>query len=508
MTGKKHKRAKMCLLNATSDAANDSNHATTSQLPTATPKIAGLPNIGNSCYMGSVLQVFLYLNFSEKLDMRLKEALESPSISEEKLITTAPFTYQFCNLSRAAFRSRKKCVKDIRQTMEDMEKFYGEEQEDAHEFLLFVLDCFQKEMEKLQKLVYPDKPIDDVIEEDFLFKVEKTFVCSQCDYENVVNEKETHLILQLANSSAEEPSIIGLLNDALEGTTDQFLCPMCSVKLSIKKCQMVRLPRYFILVAMRYFFDTETASSSKITSPIIVDQTFNVLPWKCQASSGDNSFDQMAVVFSPGSGIEDLRICDASDQMSDPSDCCASISSLETVALIPEDSLNQRKEMTHYKMRAIVNHKGGSTSRGHYTTLLKTQSNGWMRCNDSVIRKVKESSAFDECKQSGYIFFYERADTHASHSDSSRTSSMSDVPKINSPVSNNNPSSRTETPTKQSLTDVENVSVHTPLCRTRDSNNSHNTEESDEEEEVEMSTLYSNDSNDNEDFFKQGHVKY
>lgn len=58
---------------------------------------------------------------------------------------------------------------------------------------------------------------------------------------------------------------------------------------------------------MRYFFDIEKASSSKITSPIIVDQTFNVLPWKCQASPGDTSFDQMAVVFSPGSGIEDLR---------------------------------------------------------------------------------------------------------------------------------------------------------------------------------------------------------
>ncbi|KAI1718885.1 hypothetical protein DdX_05998 [Ditylenchus destructor] len=82
----------MCLLNATGDAANDSNQATASQLPSSTPKIAGLPNIGNSCYMGSVLQVFLYLNFSEKLDMRLKEALKNPSISEEKLITTAPFT--------------------------------------------------------------------------------------------------------------------------------------------------------------------------------------------------------------------------------------------------------------------------------------------------------------------------------------------------------------------------------------------------------------------------------
>lgn len=55
-------------------------------------------------------------------------------------------------------------------------------------------------MERLQKLVYPDKPIDDVIDEDFLFKVQKKFVCSQCDYENVVNEKETHLILQLVNS--------------------------------------------------------------------------------------------------------------------------------------------------------------------------------------------------------------------------------------------------------------------------------------------------------------------
>lgn len=95
-----------------------------------------------------------------------------------------------------------------------------------------------------------------------------------------------------------------------------------------------------------------------------------------------------------------------------------------------------------------------------------------------------------------------------SHTDSSRSSSTSDVPKINSPTSNNNPTNRTETPTKPSLTDAENVSVHAALSRTRDSNDSHNAKESDEEPEAEVSALYNNDSNDTDDFFKQHHVKY
>lgn len=53
------------------------------------------------------------------------------------------------------------------------------------------------------------------------------------------------LTLTVSYFSAEQPSIIDLLNDALEGTTDQYLCPVCSVKLTIKQCQMVRLPRYY-----------------------------------------------------------------------------------------------------------------------------------------------------------------------------------------------------------------------------------------------------------------------
>lgn len=66
-----------------------------------------------------------------------------------------------------------------------------------------------------------------------------------------------------------------------------------------------------------------------------------------------------------------------------------------------------------YKLFAVVYHKGAEATKGHYVTdVYHTGLASWLRCDDAVVRPVTESSVLNQDTNTvPYILFYRRGDT-------------------------------------------------------------------------------------------------
>ena len=66
-----------------------------------------------------------------------------------------------------------------------------------------------------------------------------------------------------------------------------------------------------------------------------------------------------------------------------------------------------KEEDCHYKLIGIVNHNG-STSRGHYTSLIKID-NTWVECNDDILHNADYLNKKNEfIDNTTTILFYQK----------------------------------------------------------------------------------------------------
>uniref|UniRef100_A0A0N5A999 Ubiquitin carboxyl-terminal hydrolase n=1 Tax=Syphacia muris TaxID=451379 RepID=A0A0N5A999_9BILA len=405
-------------------------------------KLRGLRNLGNTCFMNSVLQalgcieIFRYFmrnlppidfytcttdtvtsqlpryNTRNALSSFNEGGVQPTFVSEElrkTLIEISRVPYTLNNAGSTAFGP----VAFLEEVRKFAPRFRGFQQHDAHEFLRCILDRMQVELKNYQ---LPEWLLSEVFEGGsqksnkshfqatkdensygsekkcpiaFMFEgtLQSQVTCLSCN--TVSNKQDPFLDLSLdiyCSLNSSRTAVIQL-SECLErffakeelGSDEQYLCTKCCSKQpSTKQLFIKMLPNASVLCLHLKRFRWSSFHRGKLDNMV-------EFPLK-----GLDMKPFMTSICQSGNRFESSR--GTSDSRSDSISSCSSCNA------------NDDDSKMIYDLTSLVVHHGGGINCGHYTAF--GQRNGvWYIFNDSC---VKECSADLVTKQKAYILFYTR----------------------------------------------------------------------------------------------------
>uniref|UniRef100_A0A671SNX3 Ubiquitin carboxyl-terminal hydrolase n=1 Tax=Sinocyclocheilus anshuiensis TaxID=1608454 RepID=A0A671SNX3_9TELE len=394
--------------------------------PTVTPGVTGLRNLGNTCYMNSILQVLSHLHVFRECFLRLdlNQALEllASAVSRKLGLSTQRVTQpkgsiQGSGLSGGASRSRNM---ELIQPKEPSSKhislchelhtlfqvmwsgkwalvspfamlhsvwqlipaFRGYAQQDAQEFLCELLDKVQHELERTRTLTPATVPANQrrlikqvlsVVNTIFHGQLLSQVRCLACDHRSNTIEPFWDLSLEFperyhCNSKDAAQVPCGLTEMLAKFTETEALegaiyaCDHCNSKQQRFCSKQVVL--------------TEAQKQLMVHKlPHVLRLHLKRFRW-----SGRNHREKIGVhvQFEQELNMEPY--------------CCKDASNLPH----PQHFL--------YQLSAVVMHHGKGFGSGHYTAFCyNTEGGFWVHCNDS---KLSVCAVEEVCKAQAYILFY------------------------------------------------------------------------------------------------------
>ena len=230
-------------------------------------KILGFPNLGNTCYINSVLQCFIYNNFFQKNCEipELKKVIEQIDLNfngDELFVN-----YNISNLINFFFE-KKKCFKPFQQN-------------DAHEFLIEFLDLLtqynglpiQVENNDSWNTFLKQNNYNPFIKE-YHGQSKLNIICNKCKTsKNVFEEFNTiNLDVPLYPSDVTSLFIKYLNKETVNDSKNLYYCDCCkSEVLSERKISLNVLPNILIIVLKRY-----SDNGTKIVSDVKYDKILSI----------------------------------------------------------------------------------------------------------------------------------------------------------------------------------------------------------------------------------------
>lgn len=333
------------------DYNNDSDAANKTRNP-----VAGLTNLGNTCYMNSVLQA---LYTSRELRDFVISCLESGG----QLYTALSRLFKDMTSNRTAYVNPS----SFRSTFIQYEsKFRGYEQQDAQEFLRYLINGLHDELNKAKcrpkrQLVEPkssqeawnsyrERIDDSKLIELFVGQFSSVIKCTDCGNESTCWDPFWDLSLAVpryrSRVDIEECLAAFTEQETLDGNEQPF-CSSCKKhRRSTKRLSIVRSPKILIIHLKKFSND-----GYKLSSDINVNQTITI-------------------------------------------------------------------DSKRYELYACVCHHGFSSRSGHYTAYCQYDSK-WYHLNDEKVKDATDSFSMSTLKDA-YVLFYRQQES--AYSSSSLTS--------------------------------------------------------------------------------------
>lgn len=236
--------------------------------------LTGLKNLGNTCYMNSILQCLSNTTF-------LRDYFQSGAFIQKlnrKNKTQGRIAEEVAAVIKELWTGQYKCIasKNLRFVVGHYERqFGGIEQQDSHEFLTILMDWLHSDLQTVD--IKPDienlsasekawveyfKGKESYISGLSYGQIKSTVKCTSCGKESATYECFSSLSLELPLDTNRCE-----LNDCLEMYFDGerirgWNCPQCkSNQDAIKKLDISRLPSVLIIHFKRFYADPDAIST-------------------------------------------------------------------------------------------------------------------------------------------------------------------------------------------------------------------------------------------------------
>nr|XP_026689822.1 ubiquitin carboxyl-terminal hydrolase 8-like [Ciona intestinalis]XP_026689823.1 ubiquitin carboxyl-terminal hydrolase 8-like [Ciona intestinalis] len=238
--------------------------------------LCGLRNLGNSCYMNSVLQCMF--NMTQLAEYILTDSYTKDLNRANKIGHGGRVAESFSVLLRAVWSSKYEYIvpsdfKSIIGTINS--SFAGYTQEDSQEFLMLLLDGLHEDLNKAPQSEYKEEPDNDALDDEeaaqMAWKYHKkrnesiivellkgqfkaTVKCLHCGKASRKFDPFMYLSLPLPNKSASIYDILKSFQRVEQMTgSDRWHCPNCkTLRDAVRSIEIWKLPPVLIIHFKRF----------------------------------------------------------------------------------------------------------------------------------------------------------------------------------------------------------------------------------------------------------------
>ncbi|CAJ1957916.1 unnamed protein product [Sphenostylis stenocarpa] len=364
----------------------------------------GLRNLGNSCYLNSVLQCLTYTPPLANFCLTLQHS---------SLCDFAASSCPFCILEKQISRSLKLDLShDAPSKIQSCIRIFAEHfrcgrQEDAHEFLRYVIDACHNTCLRLKKHRRKggdanggggDGGGSTVVKEIFGGALQSQVKCLCCGYESNKVDEIMDISLDVFHSNSLKDSMQKFFQPEVLDGNNKYKCDSCKKLVAAKKqMSILQAPNVLVIQLKRF----EGILGGKIDKAVAFEEVLVLSSFMCKASQALNGNPIMITWI-----VVKLPIfvtCGWSR-----------LSSLRKKSL-PLD-LDPQPE---YKLFGTIVHSGYSPESGHYYAYIKDAMGRWYCCDDSSVTVATLQEVLSE---KVYILFFSRTNQRPVSSNNSLAS--------------------------------------------------------------------------------------
>ncbi|CAN7001428.1 unnamed protein product [Brassica rapa subsp. trilocularis] len=318
----------------------------------------GLRNLGNTCYLNSVLQCLTYTPPLANFCLSHKHSSHCDSFVDGERKRDCPFCIVEKRIARSlsvdhaidAPNKISSCLKIF------AEHFKFGRQEDAHEFLRYVIDACHNTSLRLKKLRTKggggpesvngsSSSSSTEVKEIFGGAMQSQVKCLPCGAESNKADEIMDISLEISNSSSVKESLQKFFQPEILDGNNKYKCESCKKLVTARKQMSVLQAPNILVIQLKRF---EGIYGGKIDKPI----TFG-----------------------------------------------------EILFLSTFMSKSSKDPQPEYKLFGIIVHSGYSPESGHYYAYVKDSLNRWFCCNDA---SVTHSTLQEVLSEKAYILFFSR----------------------------------------------------------------------------------------------------
>ncbi|KAG6793804.1 hypothetical protein POTOM_003027 [Populus tomentosa] len=324
----------------------------------------GLKNLGNSCYLNSVLQCLTYTPPLANFCLRFQHTSLCNSLASGDRKRDCPF----CILEKQIVRSLSSdLAHDVPEKIQSCLKIFAEHfrcgrQEDAHEFLRYVIDACHNTCLRLKKLSW--KGIENggdgsVVKKIFGGALQSQVKCLCCNCESNKVDEIMDISLDVLNSNSVRDAMQKFFQPEVLDGNNKYKCENCKKLVAARKQMSVLQAPNVLVIQLKRF---EGIFGGKIDKAIAFEEVLVLSSFMSKTSQ-------------------------------DP--------------------------QPKYNLFGIIVHSGYSLEAGHYYAYIKDAIGQWYCCNDSY---VTLSTLQEVLSEKAYILFFSRTNQRPASADSAFTS--------------------------------------------------------------------------------------